>query len=121
MAVATDTPSVNSSASPLTAMRVQPGLNRTSSAGSAPRMSRTPHSASSEPSAPPMSASDRLSASICRIRSPRVAPNATRTASSRPRVVARARMRFATFAQPISRTNATDASRTTTYGRGCRP
>ena len=48
IAVASETPIVNRSASPFTAMRVHPGLNRTSSAGSAPRMSRTPQSASSD-------------------------------------------------------------------------
>ncbi len=68
---------------------------------------RTAHAAPASPSAPPIAASTRLSINSCRTSRPRLAPNASRTEISRPRVVARASSRFATFAQAMSSTSPT--------------
>ncbi len=65
---------------------------------------------SSAPSAAPATANSRLSASNCRIKRPREAPSDSRTPISRSRALARASIRFARFAQAISKTNPAIAS-----------
>ena len=62
------------------------------------------------PTIPPSNERSTLSVSNCRIRRVRAAPSAWRTAISRPLALARASSRFATFTQPISRTNPTAPS-----------
>ena len=69
------------------------------------------------PSTPAASASTRLSASNWRTICQRVAPSAARTAISRDRAVARASIRFATFAQAMSRTSPTAPIRTSSVVR----
>ena len=61
--------------------------------------------------------SSRLSVSIWRMMRVRLAPSAVRIATSFSREAARARRRFATFAQAISRTSATAPSSTSKEGR----
>ena len=67
----------------------------------------TPAKASARPTAVAMPVRTRLSVSSCRITRNPLAPSAARTAISRWRPSARARRRFATFAQAMSRRNAT--------------
>ena len=69
------------------------------------------------PRTPAASASTTLSASNCRTICRRVAPSATRMAISRDRVLARATIRFATFAHAMSSTNPTAPIRTTSVVR----
>ena len=75
--------------------------NAKSQNAKAPRTTRT-----REPTraAPPISASITLSVSNCRINLHRLAPTESRTAISLCRAVARASIKFATFAQAISST-----------------
>ena len=68
--------------------------------------------ANSNPSPPPAMPRSRLSVNICRMSRRRVAPSASRTATSRRRAVARERSSPATLAHAISRTSATAESRT---------
>ena len=70
-----------------------------------------PHGAD-DPTPPPTSESARLPTSSWRSSRLRLAPIAVRTAISRCLAAARARSRFAMFAQAISSTNATADSRT---------
>ena len=74
--------------------------------------SRAPHQAMSTPSAPPAQASTVASTITCRISLARPAPIAARSAISRRRPAARARSRFVTLMQAISRMKATAAIRT---------
>ena len=76
-----------------------------------------PQAAISNPTSPPSVASSTLSVSICRMSRRRLPPIAVRMAISRSRVVARASSRLATFAQPISSTNPTAPSSTSSAGR----
>ncbi len=62
-------------------------------------------SARAIPKTAPAAASTNPSANNCRISLQREAPSANRTAISRWRVLARASMRFAMFAQAMSSTN----------------
>ncbi|HSE38622.1 MAG TPA: hypothetical protein VLG74_15070, partial [Blastocatellia bacterium] len=64
-----------------------------------------PPAASKNPKAPPAIDSSVLSVSSCRIKRPRPAPSAARIAISRSRRINRARVRFATLAQAISKTS----------------
>ncbi len=64
------------------------------------------------PTRPPAAARTRLSVNVCRIRRPRPAPSARRTAISFCRAEARLRSRFATLAHAISRTRPTIAINT---------
>jgi hypothetical protein len=77
----------------------------------------TPHSESRTPATPPASERTTLSVSSCRTMRRRPAPIATRIATSRPRVEARASMSAATLAQAMSRTKVTAPKRTTTERR----
>ena len=84
-------------------------FSRGMSAGlSATRVSSTA-AAPATPRRPPAHAMSALSASSCRTRTPRLAPSAARTASSRRRDAARANTRPATLPHAISRTRATAA------------
>jgi len=74
------------------------------------RKAGRPISREAVPKLRPPSARTKLSANNCRISRPLVAPIAARIAISRRRPVARVRLRFATFAQPISNTSPTAAS-----------
>ena len=73
--------------------------------------SRLPQLATSSPPAAPTRASTRLSVNNCLTSRPRPAPSASRTPISRPRAMARARRRLATFAQTISSNSETPAIR----------
>jgi len=73
--------------------------------------------ASKRPSTPPNSASRTLSVSNWRSKRRRLAPSVVRIEISLARAVARARRRFATFAQPIRSTTTTAASKTSRTGR----
>ena len=68
---------------------------------------RIPSHPNSRPNRPPAIESRMLSVSSCRMIRPREPPTAARMAISRRRPVARARRRFATFAQAISSTRLT--------------
>src|SRR5256885_4526411 len=72
----------------------------------------TPQNASNKPKPPPARESSTLSVSNWRATRSRPAPSATRTAISGCRAAARASRRLATFAQAMSRTNATAPSNT---------
>ena len=76
-----------------------------------------PQDASAVPNAPAKSASSKLSVKSCLTTRVLPAPIAVRMAISRPRVVARARRRFATFTQAISSTKPTAIIITTSAGR----
>ena len=78
------------------------------------RRSATPPNAIAVPMMPPRSDSSALSVRNCRIRRPRDAPTARRTAISRSRVAIRASSRLATLTQAISSTSPTDATSITT-------
>ncbi len=77
------------------------------STGASVSIARIPQYANSNPHAPAATLSRRLSVNICRINRQRVAPSASRTASSLRRPMARASIRFATLAQAINKTNPT--------------
>ena len=92
-------------------------IQKGSGTGIEARQSRIPHSPRRTPSAPPVHDRSRLSVSIWRMSRAREAPSATRTPISRWRVVARARSRFATFAQAMSSTNVTASASMIIMGR----
>ena len=71
---------------------------------------RSSPSASAIPAAAPASESRAASVSVCRIKRPRLAPSAERTANSRSRPSPRTIIRLATFAQAISSTANTEPS-----------
>ena len=83
--------------------------------------------ARSAPPMPPSVRSTRVSVTICPTSRPRVAPSALRIAISPRRAPARVKRRFATFAQTITKTNATAAKSIQTVLRelpvrpSCRP
>ena len=72
------------------------------------RSAITPSHATSTPTVPASSDTTRFSVSACRTRRVRLAPSAVRSENSLLRTVTRASVRFATFAQAISRTNPTE-------------
>ncbi len=79
------------------------------------RIKLIPAIATATPEIPPSRASTMLSVSCCRARRPRVAPSASRIASSRRRATERASSRFATFAHAttsvIAATSASQSER----------
>jgi hypothetical protein len=85
--------------------------------GSVDSSQLTAHVAPSRPSTPPMPESTTLSTRSCRIRRPRPAPSAARTAISLWRSSARASSRFATFALTIRSTHTTAPSSTSSAVR----
>ena len=64
-----------------------------------------------------MTASSTLSVRNCRIRRPRLAPIAARTATSRSRTVARASRRLATLVQVMTSRNAAAPNNAKSAGR----
>ncbi len=73
------------------------------------------------PMTAPPPASSALSVTICRMRRPRVAPMADRTASSRARSVARANCMFITFTHAMTSTPTQKASIVHIVPRSCVP
>ena len=108
-------PSVNSNTSVLMRTSAARVVNRPTKRTS---NSRQPQ-ASSNPSAPPATLSSVLSVNNWRIRRPRLAPNAARTAISCSRRMIRASARLATLAHAINSTSPAVASSTSNMGRTC--
>ncbi len=80
------------------------------------RSARTAHIVASDPSTPDAPPITRLSANSCRIRRPRVAPSAVRTAISRSRPIARTSERFDTLRHATSSTTSTAPVRMSIIG-----
>ena len=113
MPVSTETTSVKPStvaSMPTSLARVVKRAVKATSSWSAPL-------ARPRPISPPATARSVLSVSSWRTSRPRPAPSAARIASSRLRRSMRASIRFATFAQAISRTQPTAPSSTSSVGR----
>ena len=95
--------SVNSNTGPLSCTSASRGMAVVAVARSA----RMPHTAMAKPTPPPISESKALSVSNWRISRTRPAPRAVRRAISRCRATPRASIKFATFAQAMSKTKVT--------------
>ncbi len=102
------TPSAKTSTMPSSCTAASRGM----SDGAEASRTLSRRAASPMPSAAPRRATSELSVTSCRTSRPRPAPSAVRTASSPWRDTPRTRARFATFAQAMSRTNATHPSST---------
>ena len=102
---------------PSTSRLIPISLNCRISGGLSAMSDGTATTASTSPKTPPNRASRMLSVSNWRSNRVRLAPMVVRIEISRARTVARARRRFARFAQAISSTTTTAASRTSSTGR----
>lgn len=111
--VATDTQRVKSKTVPLMEASLARVVKRLAKAMS----TSVPIQAINRPKAPPAMAKRVCSVINCWASLPRRAPSAERTASSWVRFVMRARARFATFAQAISRTRPAVPRRMRSVGR----
>ena len=86
-------------------------------AGRSANRPRRIHWPKTMPAAAPTAASTRPSTRPCRVRRPKPAPSAMRTAVSRARLAARATSRLATLTQAMARRIATPANRASSAGR----
>ena len=104
---ATPVASVSSAANANTVASRPTSLTRGAFDGASETSPPTAQTPNTSPTAPPRPARSTLSVSSCRTTRARVAPSATRTASSRPRAEPRASSRFAMFAHAIRSTKPT--------------
>ena len=113
MPVNTEIESVNANTHPSSVTMIEAGSRSARNA----RISFTANCARSRPRAPPAIESRVVSVRICCTTRLRLAPKAVRMAISLRRASAFATNKFATFAQAMSRTNATAPNNTSSAGR----